>query len=198
MRDVIDLKKPTIEQVNFYLEKWQSLDNYVLQENALNKLFQLLPTNSDISDVLLKSATLNDFYSTNIFSIYPIAKHILTIPNFDEKLIKGDPILVDEIKKITIKEKEKNFYSFATKYCSHHNPNAFPIYDSYVDKILVALNKKYHFAKFKRAELKEYARFKEILSIFQKEFGLNEFSLKQLDVYLWLLGKDIFSRKTKA
>lgn len=198
MINAIDLKEPTVEQVQLYLEKWQQLDNYVLQENALNKLFQLLPTNCDINDVLLKSATLNDFYSTNIFSIYPIAKHILAIPNFDKKLAKGDPILVDEIRKITIKDKEKNFYSFATKYYSHHNPNSFPIYDSYVDKILMALNKKYHFSRFKRIEMKEYARFKDILSIFQDKFGLNEFSLKQLDVYLWLLGKEAFPRKTKA
>ncbi|UTW70364.1 hypothetical protein KHA80_07545 [Anaerobacillus sp. HL2] len=35
-----------------------------------------------------------------------------------------------------IGEKKKNFYSFATKYCSHHNPLDYPIYDSYVDEVL--------------------------------------------------------------
>ena len=32
--------------------------------------------------------------------------------------------------------KQKNFYSFATKYCSHHRPYDYAIYDSYVDKVL--------------------------------------------------------------
>lgn len=29
-----------------------------------------------------------------------------------------------------------NFYSFASKYCSHHNPLDYPIYDIYVDEVL--------------------------------------------------------------
>ena len=33
-----------------------------------------------------------------------------------------------------INGKKKNLYSFASKYCSHHNPEAYPIYDSYVDE----------------------------------------------------------------
>ncbi|OOF51260.1 hypothetical protein BKK54_04005 [Rodentibacter genomosp. 1] len=116
-----DLKNPTIEEVNIYLAKWEISENYVLQEKFLNKLFQQFPKNNDITDILLKSATLNDFYSTNIFNIYSFSKHILNIPYFDERLNSGDPKLVDEIKKITINGKEKNFYSFATKYCSHPN-----------------------------------------------------------------------------
>ncbi|EFI68440.1 hypothetical protein BFZC1_10242 [Lysinibacillus fusiformis ZC1] len=73
----IDVPYPSIEQVEFYLEKWDQLENYHLQEDALNKLFlELCPSNKDIIDILLKTSTLNDFYSTNIFSIYPVAKHI--------------------------------------------------------------------------------------------------------------------------
>lgn len=30
--------------------------------------------------------------------------------------------LVSDIQKVTINEVERNFYSFATKYCSHHRP----------------------------------------------------------------------------
>ncbi|MBF0750961.1 hypothetical protein E4T92_02135 [Pasteurella sp. WM03] len=58
-----DLKKPEIEEVNIYLATWEISENYVLQEKSLNKLFQQFPKNNDITDILLKSATLNDFYS---------------------------------------------------------------------------------------------------------------------------------------
>lgn len=71
-------QSPSIEEVECYLNRCKTLDtldNYRLQESALNKLFfQLCPNNSDISDILLKTATLNDFYSTNIFAIYPSGK----------------------------------------------------------------------------------------------------------------------------
>ncbi|MBN6711049.1 hypothetical protein JFL47_07380 [Haemophilus haemoglobinophilus] len=191
---MMKLEKPSIDQVNLYLAKRETLQNYVLQENALEKLFKWIPNNNDINDVLLKSSTLNDFYSTNIFNIYAVAQHILTIPNLDERLKQGDLELVDEIKAIVINGKQKKFYSFATKYCCHHNPERFPIYDSYVDKILIALNKAYPFANFKQIELKNYKRFNEVLVKFQKEFGLETFSLRELDTYLWLLGKELFQK----
>ena len=80
MRSVkINVLNPSSEQVEFYLRTWDELENYHLQEDALNKLFfQLCPENVEMSDILLKVAALNDFYSTNIFSVYPVAKHILS------------------------------------------------------------------------------------------------------------------------
>lgn len=42
--------------------------------------------------------------------------------------------LVPDMQKVEINGVVKNFYSFATKYCSHHNPLDYTIYDSYVDK----------------------------------------------------------------
>ena len=35
----------------------------------------IYPKNSDINDILIKCSSLNDFYITNIFSIFPVAKH---------------------------------------------------------------------------------------------------------------------------
>ena len=68
-----------------------------MQEDSLDKLFfELLPSNEEISDILLKFATLNDFYSTNIFSVYPVAEHILSL-KIDERLRQGDVTLVNDI-----------------------------------------------------------------------------------------------------
>lgn len=39
-----------------------------------------------------------------------------------------------ERENIRIQTSEKNFYSFTTKYCSHHRPLEFPIYDLIVKK----------------------------------------------------------------
>ena len=67
--------------------------------------------------------------------LYPVAKHILSL-GIDARLKAGDVTLVNDIKQITINGTQRNFYSFASKYCSHHNPLDYPIYDSYVDAVL--------------------------------------------------------------
>ena len=86
MANKIIISTPSIDEVEKYLKKWDSLDNYVLQENSLNKLFyELVPNNKCMEDILIKASTLNDFYSTNIFSIFPVAKHILKL-DIDERL----------------------------------------------------------------------------------------------------------------
>ena len=187
--------KPSALEVNKYLNRWENLEGYTLQEKALKKLFlKLLPGNSEISDILLKASCLNDFYSTNIFAIYPVAKHILNIKDLDERLKSGDISLVNELGKMEISGKKKSFYSFATKYCSHHNPIDFPIYDSYVEKILLYFNEIDKFSSFRRPDLKDYRKFKGVLLDFQRYYKLERFNLKEIDRYLWLLGKEIFPR----
>lgn len=191
--DVV-IPTPSHEQVEFYLSEWKKLENYQLQENALDKLFfELCPNNTDISDILLKVSTLNDFYSTNIFSVYSVAKQILFL-NIDERLKAGDVTLVEDIKGVAINGKVHYFYSFASKYCSHHNPLAFPIYDSYVDKVLRYFRRRDNFSTFADDNLKNYALFKDILGAFQNHYGLEEYDLKLIDKYLWLLGKDYFRK----
>lgn len=186
---------PSNDQVELYLKKWYSLENYRLQEDALNKLFfELCPKNKDITDILLKASTLNSFYSTNIFSIYPVAKHICVL-DIDARLKAGDMNLVGDIQHVTIGDTLKNFYSFATKYCSHHNPFDYPIYDSYVDEVLRYFKKRDGFSDFQDGDLKDYAKFKSILIYFRSYYGLNKYNLKQIDQYVWQLGKDYFPKK---
>lgn len=183
------LPRPTPSQVESYLSLWDTLEDYSLQEEALDKLFfQLCPTNTHIEDILLKVSTLNDFYSTHIYSTFPVAKHILEM-DIDKRLKAGDRTLVGAIQKVSIKDTEKNFYSFATKYCNHHNPLAFPIYDSYVDEVLYRFMRQDHFAEFQRGDLKDYERFYNILLAFRSFYGLEKYNLKEIDKYLWQFGK---------
>lgn len=193
----LDIPKPSVEKVEEYLKLWDTLENYSLQECALDKLFfELAPSNTNISDILLKSATLNDFYSTNIFSIFPVAKHILSL-NIDDRLKEGDETLVDDMKNIVINNKNMKLYSFATKYCSHHNPEAFPIYDSFVDKVLRYFRDIDGFSKFKNEDLKNYETFKSILNDFKIFYSLQKYSFKELDRFLWQFGKEYFPKKYK-
>lgn len=192
--DVLKDHIPSPREVAEYEQKWNTLADYVNQEDALNKLFfNLCPENKDMSDILIKCSSLNDFYSTNIFKVHNVAKHFLN-QNIDERLAVGDLNLVMDLANIEINGKRFFFYSFATKYCSHHRPDIYPIYDSYVNKLLKYFRNRDDFMAFKESNLKEYSSYYNIIQSFKSFYGLQEFSVKQIDKYLWQLGKEAFNR----
>lgn len=192
---MIIIPTPSKEEVEKYLSLWESLENYRLQESALNKLFfDTYPNNIDINDILIKVSALNDFYSTNIFSVFPVAKHIYEL-DIDKRLSVADTTLVDDIARLEISGKPKYFYSFATKYCSHHKPLDYPIYDSYVEKVLLYFKKQDRFTNFKKEDLKQYDKYKNILIDFKKFYNIDSFNLKEIDKYLWQCGKDYFPKQ---
>jgi hypothetical protein len=188
------IERPSAQQLKKYLKEWDNLENYKTQENALDKIFTEFPNNNNIEEVLIKVTCLNSFYSTNIYDTYSVSKYITSL-KIDKRLKNKDLTVVNEIAKVPMKNGSvKNFYSFATKYCSHHFDKDFPIYDSYVDKMLHAINKQEKFGEFKRADLKDYVKFNQVLCDFRKYFNLDEFSLKEIDMYLWQAGKKYFPK----
>ena len=76
---------------------------------------------------------------------------------------------MNEIQTIKIGNKIKHFYSFATKYCSHHNQIEYPIFDSYVDTILCFYKKVLNSMNSQKKILKtmkNLSGFKEIYGLF--------------------------------
>jgi hypothetical protein len=184
---------PSVKDAEWFLEYWKNLPSYSNQEKALDKLFMgICKRNDNIEDILIKCSSLNDFYSTNIFDIHTVAQHILSL-KIDERLGNGDLSLVDEISHVEVNGKLHTFYSFATKYCSHHNPERYAIYDSYVEKVLLSMNSRDHFMKFKQEELNVYETYMRVIKAFQQRYGLMQYNIKRLDQYLWQLGKWYFN-----
>ena len=186
---------PSACQINKFLRRRYASKNYTLQEKSLNKLFlKLCPNNKKIEDVLLKVSALNDFYSTNIYDTYSVAENIIK-NNIDRPLAAGNLDIVNKVARVSVKRKTINFYSFATKYCSHHRPKFYPIYDSYVDKMLWYYRKRDQFSDFKRKSLKEYPVFIEVINQFKSFYRLNKFKLRDIDNFLWMTGKEYFPNK---
>ncbi len=202
MKNNLKIKSPSKKEVEHYLEEWKLLEDYRLQESSLRKLFtKTYPFNTDLDDVLVKVCTLNQFYSTQIRKIFDLAKYIVSL-NIDNDLKNNNLDLVEKIaknhgifkkKKDGTKGKELYLYSFATKYCSHHNPEIYPIYDSFVEKMLIHC-KRDDF-DFNNKDLKVYPLFRDILVNFRKFYDLESFDLKQIDKYLWQAGKKYFPKK---
>lgn len=84
-----DISRPSANEVLSYLDKWNTLESYVAQERALEKLFKkYAPSNKSLDEILIKVATLNNFYSTNIKSVYIVAQHIHNL-DIDNRLKVG-------------------------------------------------------------------------------------------------------------
>lgn len=200
--------RPSMAEAEGYFRVWDSLPNYVAHEKALATLFRdndsLFRTNTDLSSVIIKVSALNDFYSTNIYRVYDVACKIVSIPDFDIRLQQGDISLVKSFQTIEFTDSKgmrKSIinYSFATKYCSHHQPDKFPIYDSYVDHVLRSLRRIYpEMFKFRNNDLRDCKKYTANLDVLRREFGLESLSYKELDRYLWQLGKRYFARYADA
>jgi len=201
--------EPTAEGVRNACEQFAGDING--PDPALFELFERTPKNTDYKHVLLKVVTLNALYSTliRVYSkitptVYEVAHHIVSIGDeIDYGLKDGLP---DIVRKISIINKGgKNFYnySFATKYCSFHRPESYPIYDSRVYEYLRRLrNRDKHkdggFRQFKNEELWVYPQFKSIVDEFRTHYGLQKFTYKQIDAFLYLEGGKFFGPKESA
>jgi len=125
-----------------------------------------------------------------------MARHIQGL-DIDSRLKQGDPLLVNEISSghgiISKKNnKEINFYSFATKYCNWHNRDKYALYDSFVNKVLIAYKRRDNFSAFIETDLRNFTKFQEVVRDFQQFYNLTDHDLKQIDKFLWIYGKEKF------
>jgi len=176
-------------------------ENNILEE-ALRELFRQYPHNTQPAQVLLKVTALNTLYSTqiplyraSIPTIFDVAEHIVTL-GIDSDLARGDDGLVSRIAHTEVPHKKVRFYySFATKYCSWHNPNAYPIFDSRVYAYLCHLVNHGCLDSFRQYDLWGYPIFKKVIEGFRERNRLEEFTFKDIDKFLYLQGAMLFSHK---
>ncbi len=195
-----EIAKPTAAEVRRYQKRWTS-DRYFREENALDKLFRACPQNRCVKDVLIKVASLNALYSAGVFpdEYVEIADMICEL-DIDERLKTGCPDLVEDIAN-GAREAISNLegpggrprgrrYAFAAKYCSFHNECAYPMRDTLVADMLKKFRRRGDagFA-FKNRELDSYPEFRAVAERFREAYGLTEFSFREIDRYLWLLGR---------
>ena len=56
------------------------------------------------------------------------------------------------------------------------------------------IEKQEGFATFRNDDLKNYTRFKSILEEFRNFINIDKYNLKELDKYIWQLGKTHFNK----
>jgi len=185
------IEYPSTDLIQEYIDKFDHDSEIVAVENTLSELFRIYPNNKVLPEILIKVVGINSLYSTNIYATVKVAHHILA-QNIDTRLQTGSLELVDEIALININGKKRRNYSFASKYCHWHRPNIFPIYDSFVERLLWFYRENDNFMTFKRIELQQFSHYKEIIEGFRKFYKLTQFDFRNLDKFLWLYGKKHF------
>ncbi|PZT48883.1 hypothetical protein B6S12_00890 [Helicobacter valdiviensis] len=190
-------KKLLLDSLKKY-ENSKEYEHYREQENVVVNLFKTHPKNDDFEKVLLKVCVLNSFYSTNLKGkvLSQVAKHIVKL-NIDTRLEKGDTSVVEDVANFTDDEGKKTYiYSFASKYCFHHNNDAFVIYDQFVGESLKYFNcddetKKriYHSKILSKKFLKKYENLLEAIAAFRKFYTLTQ-NNRDVDHMLWVYGRE--------
>lgn len=98
--------------------------NYGKEGLIIHDVLNAFPLHNDLNTIAMKIAVIDVTNSTHLsqykskLSLYDLAKVIMDIPNFDERLAKGEPELVNIIARNI---GAVNMFSFASKYCTYHN-----------------------------------------------------------------------------
>lgn len=148
----------------------------------------------DSASVLIKVATLNQLYGTNVYAVTRMAEHVTkvmaekpaTIPNLVDRLAS--------LPKAPGQQSQRNHLSFASKFAHFFiDPERFPIYDSYAAKMLsyhldrreIERDKKHPYQAF----VNNFLRLKERAHL--------SCTTRELDRYLWLAGLHLKFRKDR-
>jgi hypothetical protein len=194
--------------------KCKEFDADPFPDEALRVLFTQYPRNDSYSHVLLKVVSLNRLYNAGILNPYPVARHISDhAQEIDSGLSGGSPEVVDIITPVRMNAAGKvvHFWAFATKYCSFHRPEIYPIWDANVARYLRSLKgsdftqpeKWTDYPRFAdyggsaggaRWRPDNWAHYREFVSLmnrFRDFYNLRSFTFKDIDKFLFLSGGEL-------
>jgi hypothetical protein len=190
-----ELRLPSQQEVDAAGERFFQENRLV--ESALTELLARYPCNADPTEILLKVVAINALYSTQIPvysqqipNVEDVAKHMLEL-DIDGDLNKGDPDLVERIAYIKVDgKKQRNYFSFATKYCSWHYSEKYPIWDSNVERYLTHLQiTDPGFAKnFKIGGSWKYRQLRDAMDELKTHYKVESSSYKEIDSFLYYQG----------
>lgn len=181
------------EYYEFVLEaRKKILFDYECQKIDCLATVKAYPDNS-VNHASEKIRILNACYRTRVPN-QAMAEHIAhDIGQIDWQTVDED--ILGKIAHISIKGKNHDYFSFATKYCALHSPDRFPIYDSLVWAFFCELNKQgffdasmqCHFKNVNDCKSNAYRSYIAIYDTFINLFGLRPFygGYRQVDYFLW-------------
>lgn len=175
---------------------------YGKESDLIKECFQAYPKNDDKKIIALKCGLIDITNSTNIsrykskISVVEIVEILLTTPNLDERIEKGDHNLITDISSRTKNENDINLFSFATKFCCYHNifvygKDDFAIYDSVIKDHLPEYTT--GVSKYKIDNLRKKHDYQGYLRIIDKILIDNDIKIpgkrRKLDNLIWFTNR---------
>lgn len=190
-------KMPDVDVVKYFSNVFDI--NYHKTENELKSLFASEPTAEIISNRVHR---LNAIYHTRLggdqmevlVSQLQGAGHV-----FEDRIKSGDSDVIE----IIARYGGRNWFVFATKYCSFVKPEFYPIYDGLIGSVLEKFEEKLHFIKSKEVKSKkplkleryrnkcDYVSIKTVIDDFKNLPKLKGCTYRDIDKFLWLVGKNM-------
>lgn len=182
--------RPSSDMVTYYINnKWYT---YQFEEDTLNLIFSQFNNTQNRQHIFSRLLALNSIYSTELDTKkMVILADVLIDHTKGCNLSNYIPDIVDEIRTDYKTSYNYDPYSFISKYFSHINEDAYPIFDWYVKTMLLWYKSKFEDFDFEISDLEHYDSFKAIIEDFIRVFELN-CSLRSADKFLWTAGKDFF------
>lgn len=185
------------KEIKYYLKCWKK-EGYTIEDAIIYNVCEKLSGNHLLDEVYYKVKIINYLYHAGLPEKYTrkMAEHICDISNIDEKIKKqiwdnDCMVVVEEIAKLNIDNRvTRRYLSFASKYCSFHNPDIYPIYDKYVLEVLWVLKNhlNYETDTTKKEMQQDYIVFSKIAIGVMRQSPFIA-SIKQQDQYFWMFGK---------
>ena len=161
-------------------------------DETIRLTIRTFPSNTDLHHVTIKAVIINALYGTVIYDVPRIAHHIAGLA-VDQKLAAADLSLIDDIRTghgIGTDSKERNLYSFSTKYVHFHRPDVFPLFDNLVKELLPAINAAVAFrSRFTQKQLLTYQTYKETIDALMRFLDVASWGYKRFDEGLWVIAR---------
>ena len=186
------------------------MPDYIVQEKAILMVVDACP-GFTLEEIIAKASIINDLYSTSVFDILSVAKHICSVANTSGLIDEhGNAQLsaIQDMATVSHGGKPIHHISFASKFASFFKPELFPIYDSLVAGVFCRLKRKGFFksnTSFTKEDLKsKYSTYKAVYDEFMDLSGMNNLKIgeskltyKNVDDYLWTSRKVYLAKHGK-
>ncbi|MBL7861398.1 MAG: hypothetical protein JNJ65_09565 [Cyclobacteriaceae bacterium] len=176
-----------------YLDIFAGQEMYFVNDTRNLALFQKNPQNTNADDIRTKiSAIRDDPGLQQLGNTDELVSHILSL-KIDDRLMRGDLTVVEDIAHATIQGKPTYLLHFASVYCNYHRPEVFPIYsDQYL-----AFYKRYiveHKLPLKPEGLNTYDLYTKALNDLVARLGLKgKMNYLQLRKFAWLYAEKVLA-----
>lgn len=185
----------TAENLEKYNQLVENDPGYGTDGKIIHNVLSAYPLNSNREIVALKICLIDVTNSTHLgthrsrISIDELAKIIMDIPNFDERLSCGDPRLINELAKSNGKI---NLFSFASKYCLYHNKEVYGRDDYSIFDSVVAETLPHYVHGLSAAKIDswrsnfDYKAFADCIQMILDEYGIDiPNRRRKFDLFLW-------------